>query len=136
MSMDLNGNAITVSNEVWALMKPKLPMEGGKVRHPISAAALKPVVDRWKSEGKPFKMGMVFPVSTHNYELRYWLAAGGLNPGFYTTTDISGTRVPTCCSRSRRRRRCPRPWKPARSTVIAWANPGTSRRWSRASACR
>ena len=28
-------------------------------------------------------MGMVFPVSTHNYELRYWLAAGGLNPGFY-----------------------------------------------------
>ena len=29
-------------------------------------------------------MGMVFPVSTHNYELRYWLAAGGLNPGLYT----------------------------------------------------
>jgi nitrate/nitrite transport system substrate-binding protein len=28
-------------------------------------------------------MGMVFPVSTHNYELRYWLAAGGLNPGYY-----------------------------------------------------
>lgn len=92
MSMDLNGNAITVSNEVWALMKPTLPMEGGKVKHPISAAALKPVVDRWKREGKPFKMGMVFPVSTHNYELRYWLAAGGLNPGFYTATDISGTK--------------------------------------------
>jgi len=28
-------------------------------------------------------MGMVFPVSTHNYELRYWLAAGGISPGFY-----------------------------------------------------
>ena len=25
-------------------------------------------------------MGMVFPVSTHNYELRYWLAAGGSTP--------------------------------------------------------
>merc|ERR1712000_399265 len=27
--------------------------------------------------------GMVFPVSTHNYELRYWLAAGGIYPGYY-----------------------------------------------------
>ena len=90
-SMDLNGNAITVSNEVWALMKPHLPMEGGKPVHPIKADALKKVVDQWKAQGKPFKMGMVFPVSTHNYELRYWLAAGGLNPGYYTSSDISGT---------------------------------------------
>jgi nitrate/nitrite transport system substrate-binding protein len=37
-------------------------------------------------------MGMVFPVSTHNYELRYWLAAGGLNPGYYTASDVSGTK--------------------------------------------
>ncbi len=59
--------------------------------HPIKADALKKVVDAWKKEGKPFKMGMVFPVSTHNYELRYWLAAGGLNPGYYTSSDISGT---------------------------------------------
>jgi nitrate/nitrite transport system substrate-binding protein len=35
-------------------------------------------------------MGMVFPVSTHNYELRYWLAAGGIHPGFYPPDDISG----------------------------------------------
>ncbi len=91
-SMDLNGNAITVSNAVWSEMKPLLPMEGGKVKHPIQATALKKVVDKWKSQGKPFKMGMVFPVSTHNYELRYWLAAGGLHPGYYTSSDISGTK--------------------------------------------
>ena len=90
-SMDLNGNGITVSKAVWNEMKPYLPTEGGKVKHPIKADALKKVVDKWKSQGKPFKMGMVFPVSTHNYELRYWLAAGGLNPGYYTSTDISGT---------------------------------------------
>ena len=36
-------------------------------------------------------MGMVFPVSTHNYELRYWLAASGISPGFYTPTDTTGT---------------------------------------------
>src|SRR3546814_19781967 len=35
-------------------------------------------------------MGMVFPVSTHNYELRYWLASGGINPGYYSKSDISG----------------------------------------------
>ncbi len=33
---------------------------------------------------------MVFPVSTHNYELRYWLAAGGIHPGFYSPTDVTG----------------------------------------------
>ena len=41
------------------------------------------MVDDYKKDGKPFKMGMVFPVSTHNYELRYWLASGGMNPGYY-----------------------------------------------------
>jgi nitrate/nitrite transport system substrate-binding protein len=91
LSLDLNGNAITLSNKVWNQIKPDLPMEGGKPRHPISASALKPVVDDFAKQGKPFNMGMVFPVSTHNYELRYWLAAGGLNPGYYTPGDVGGT---------------------------------------------
>ncbi|BBP46229.1 nitrate ABC transporter substrate-binding protein [Thiosulfatimonas sediminis] len=93
ISMDLNGNAITVSNKAWAAMKPNVPMQDGKPIHPISASALAPVVKSYKDAGKPFKMGMVFPVSTHNYELRYWLAAGGLNPGFYDPSngDTSGT---------------------------------------------
>lgn len=83
-SMDLNGNGITVSNEVWELMKGNIPVgSDGKPVHPISAAALKPVVDKFNASGRPFNMGMVFPVSTHNYELRYWLAAGGIHPGYY-----------------------------------------------------
>ena len=90
-SMDLNGNAITVSNAVWEAMKPNVPEgEDGLPRHPISAEALAPVVESYQAEGKPFNMGMVFPVSTHNYELRYWLAAGGLEPGFYSPEDTSG----------------------------------------------
>jgi len=90
-SMDLNGNGITVSNEIWEEMKPNIPtMEDGRPQHPISASALKPVVEKYKSEGKAFNMGMVFPVSTHNYELRYWLAAGDLHPGYYSPADISG----------------------------------------------
>ena len=89
--MDLNGNGITVSNDVWEEMKKHIPKDAdGKLVHPIKADALKKVVEKYKAEGKPFKMGMVFPVSTHNYELRYWLAAGGIHPGFYSPTDISG----------------------------------------------
>ena len=83
-SMDLNGNGITVSNSVWQSMLPHIEKHAdGKPVHPIKADSLKPVVEQYKDEGKAFKMGMVFPVSTHNYELRYWLAAGGLNPGYY-----------------------------------------------------
>ncbi|MFP5506642.1 MAG: CmpA/NrtA family ABC transporter substrate-binding protein [Gammaproteobacteria bacterium] len=91
--MDLNGNAITVSNSIWEEMKPHVAKGGdGKPAHPNAAAALKPVVEKFKREGKPFKMGIVFPVSTHNYELRYWLAAGGLHPGYYAPHkgDTSG----------------------------------------------
>ncbi|MEH6495276.1 MAG: CmpA/NrtA family ABC transporter substrate-binding protein [Pseudomonas marincola] len=90
-SMDLNGNAITVSNEVWAMMKEHLPHDAdGKPIHPIKADALKKVVDQFHDQGKPFNMGMVFPVSTHNYELRYWLASGNIHPGFYGPNDTSG----------------------------------------------
>lgn len=92
-SMDLNGNGITVSNEVWEKMKKYVPMDNGKPVHPIKADYLKPVVEEYISAGNPFKMGMVFPVSTHNYELRYWLAAGGIHPGFYAPHkgDTAGT---------------------------------------------
>ncbi len=90
-SMGFNGNAITVSNDIWKQMKPNVPMEGGKPKHPINADALKPVVDKYKAEGKPFNMAMTFPAGTHNIKLRYWLAAGGINPGYYAPPqDISG----------------------------------------------
>lgn len=90
-SMDLNGNAITVSNTVWDKMKANVPKgPDGKYIHPIKADALKPVVESYKKSGQAFKMGMVFPVSTHNYEIRYWLAAAGINPGFYTADNTQG----------------------------------------------
>ena len=91
-SMDLNGNAITVSNEIWSQMKSNDPsLQGGHPAHPIKADSLRPVVDEYKELGTPLRMGMVFPVSTHNYELRYWLAAAGISPGYYTANDTTGT---------------------------------------------
>ncbi len=90
-SMDLNGNGITVSNDVWSKMKPNVPKGAdGKPVHPIKADALKPVIEAYKNSGKAFKMGMVFPVSTHNYEIRYWLAAAGIHPGMYTADNVQG----------------------------------------------
>ncbi len=91
LSLDLNGNAVTVSSKVWQQIAPSLPKgPDGKPIHPISASVLKPVVASYRAQGKPFRMGMVFPVSTHNYELRYWLAAGDLNPGYYLPGDVGG----------------------------------------------
>jgi nitrate/nitrite transport system substrate-binding protein len=91
--MDLNGNGITVSNDIWKQMQKNDPkLDSPTPPHPISASALKPIVESQKKKGAPLKMGMVFPVSTHNYEIRYWLAAAGIHPGMYTSTDTTGTK--------------------------------------------
>jgi nitrate/nitrite transport system substrate-binding protein len=91
-SLDYNGNGITVSNEVWAKMQANDPeLNSPTPKHPISADSLKPIVKEYLADhGDPFPMGMVFPVSTHNYEIRYWLAASGIHPGMYTESDLNG----------------------------------------------
>ncbi len=43
--------------------------------------ALKPLVDKAKESGSPMTFAMTFPPGTHAMWLRYWLAAGGINPG-------------------------------------------------------
>lgn len=78
-SMDLNGNGITVSNDLYDRMVAADPV-AMKTR-PTTAVALKKVIEQDKKAGKePMTFAMVFPVSTHNYELRYWLASGGIDP--------------------------------------------------------
>ena len=90
-TLDLNGNGITVSNDIWKQMQENDPaLDTDTPPHPITADALKPIVEAAKDEGQLLPMGMVFPVSTHNYEIRYWLAAAGIHPGMYTSTDIKG----------------------------------------------
>ena len=91
LSLDLNGNAITVSKPVWDAMQAHVPKNAdGRPAHPIGADALRPVVADYAERGEILKLGMVFPVSTHNYELRYWLAAGGVHPGFYRAGTAGG----------------------------------------------
>lgn len=90
-TMDLNGNGITVSNAIWEQMQENDPeLLNPQPSHPISAESIKPIVEDAITNGEKLQMGMVFPVSTHNYEIRYWLAASGIHPGMYTVTDIGG----------------------------------------------
>ncbi|MGB1130495.1 MAG: CmpA/NrtA family ABC transporter substrate-binding protein [Haloferula sp.] len=90
-TMDLNGNGITVSNDIWSEMQENdSKLDSPTPPHPITADALKPIVEEKLEDGEKLQMGMVFPTSTHNYEIRYWLAAAGIHPGMYTSTDIGG----------------------------------------------
>jgi nitrate/nitrite transport system substrate-binding protein len=89
-SMDLNGNAITVSNDVWLKIVDFLPKEYGRPVHPVKAGDLAPALNLFKEFKKPFVLGVVSQVSNHNYLLRYWLAAGGVVPGFYSEENTLG----------------------------------------------
>jgi ABC-type nitrate/sulfonate/bicarbonate transport system substrate-binding protein len=75
----LNGNAITVSPALHTAIMSELD---GNPFDPMSTAlALSRVVAaRRKSGAEALTFGMTFPFSTHNYQLRFWMAAGGVDP--------------------------------------------------------
>ncbi len=81
LSLDYNGNGITFGNNIIDEMK-KHGMDEKK--RPLGSEALKKYIDaKHASEGdkyQPLNFGMVHPVSTHNYELRYWMASSGIEP--------------------------------------------------------
>lgn len=78
-NLGLNGNAITVSPALHAAIMSEVD---GDPAHPmVTAKALARVVAALrKSGGEPLTFGMTFPFSTHNYQLRFWMAAGGVDP--------------------------------------------------------
>lgn len=79
MALGIGGNAITVSTALYeAMAAAGLRAAGGP--H-ASGAALARVVRQRAAAGRPPPiLAMVYPVSSHNYELRYWLAASGIDP--------------------------------------------------------
>lgn len=78
-SLGLGGNAIAVSLRLWEQMKRAGAAAPG---HPtVQGMALRRVVAaRAREDLAPLTFGMVYPFSCHNYELRYWLAAAGVDP--------------------------------------------------------
>jgi NitT/TauT family transport system ATP-binding protein len=78
-NLGLNGNAITVSPALHAAIMAEL--DGDRFDPMATALALSRVVAaRRRSGAEPLTFGMTFPFSTHNYQLRFWMAAGGVDP--------------------------------------------------------
>ena len=78
-SLGLNGNAITLSTALWARLVAADPRAAAA--RPCSAAPLRAVLDADRRAGHPpIHLAMVYPSSPHNYQLRYWLAAAGIDP--------------------------------------------------------
>lgn len=79
MALGLGGNAITVSSELLAAMREQAGFDIMDARS--AGEALARVVTAARGEtGKRLQFGVVHPFSGHNFELRYWLSASGINP--------------------------------------------------------
>ncbi len=68
LNLNEDCQAISVSNEFKDL------------KIGIDAAPLKAAFERKKAAGKEVKVAMTFPGGTHDLWIRYWLAAGGIDP--------------------------------------------------------
>jgi nitrate/nitrite transport system substrate-binding protein len=66
--LNLNGQCISVSKEYSDL---KLS---------VDTTPFKPALEKKKASGKAVKAAMTFPGGTHDLWIRYWLAAGGIDP--------------------------------------------------------
>lgn len=77
--LGLNGNAITVSPSLYDALSATA--NGDLADPPVSAKALARVIEKRRANGaEPLTFGMTFPFSTHNYQLRFWMVAGGIDP--------------------------------------------------------
>lgn len=84
--LGLNGNAITLRPELARAVRPE-----GQIGDPAAVgAALRAIVAARKAAGRPLVFGVVHRYSSHNYMLRYWLAACGVRPD----EDVEITTVP------------------------------------------
>ncbi|WP_275785451.1 CmpA/NrtA family ABC transporter substrate-binding protein [Pararhizobium gei] len=89
-SLGRGGNAITLSTRLYARMRGEtgLSEAAGALEN---AQALAATIEHLKRAGEALPtFGVTYPFSSHNYEFRYWLAAGGINPD----TDVRLVVVP------------------------------------------
>ncbi|GAB2781704.1 CmpA/NrtA family ABC transporter substrate-binding protein [Halomonas shantousis] len=79
MTLNLGGNAITVSRSLHARMSA---LDAEAMVHPATRArALARVIEARRREGEPpLRFANVYSFSSHRYLLRYWLASGGIDP--------------------------------------------------------
>jgi nitrate/nitrite transport system substrate-binding protein len=81
MTLEVNGNALTLSQSLWREMEEAAPEFMANGRAPVDARAIAAVVARRSASGaKPLVLASVFPYSPQNYMLRLWLSSAGLDP--------------------------------------------------------
>ena len=91
MTLQVNGNALTLSQSLWQKMEETAPHLVGAGHAPLVAQALAAVVRKRAADGAPkLVLASVFPFSPQNYMLRLWLSSGGLDPD----RDVRLTVVP------------------------------------------
>ena len=79
-SLGRGGNAITLSLKLFERMQAQIGLDDASSALE-SARALASVLSDMREKGEqPPTLGMTYPFSSHNYEFRYWLAAGGIDP--------------------------------------------------------
>jgi nitrate/nitrite transport system substrate-binding protein len=66
--LNLNGQCISVAKEYSDL------------KIGVDTTPFKPALEKKKASGKSIKAAMTFPGGTHDLWIRYWLAAGGIDP--------------------------------------------------------
>jgi ABC-type nitrate/sulfonate/bicarbonate transport system substrate-binding protein len=90
MTLQLNGNALTLSCALWQEIEevaPELAAKGA----PLDARAIAEVVKRRAAAGRPqLVLASVFPYSVQHYMMRLWLSSGGVDPD----RDVRLTIVP------------------------------------------
>jgi len=90
-ALSMNGNAISVSNGLHDAMI-KTGWTSAQARDPAASAMAVAEVIRSRAEkgAPPLTFASVYPLSSHNYELRYWFASAGIDP----SQDVNLTVVP------------------------------------------
>ncbi|MDE3175285.1 MAG: ABC transporter substrate-binding protein [Pseudomonadota bacterium] len=78
-SLGLGGNAITVSSDLFAQMRRTgADLDAGP--RPMAGALAETIRRRRAAGATALTFAVVHAFSSHNYELRYWLAAAGVDP--------------------------------------------------------
>jgi ABC-type nitrate/sulfonate/bicarbonate transport system substrate-binding protein len=89
MTLEVNGNALTLSNALWQEIEDAAPELAAT--KPLDARAIAAVVRKRAAAGRPqLVLASVFPYSVQNYMVRLWLSSGGLDPD----RDVRLTIVP------------------------------------------
>jgi len=91
MTLQVNGNALTLSQSLWREMEEVAPDLVASGHAPLVARAVAAVARKRAASGGPrLVLASVFPYSAQNYMLRLWLSSGGLDPD----RDVRLTVVP------------------------------------------